>query len=147
MGPATGPLAEGPPLSALSASALAAEEESPDTIMHDLAHLGGATAREAELTTSADAITPFQSPVVAPLSGLGALAGVAEAVRVGTPSLSAAARSDASDIVSEVAEDEEGLYADGESGEAGSDAPEESSAAEEDGESEAEVASAEDERS
>ena len=113
--------------------------------MHDLAHLGGATAHEAELTTSADAITPFQSPVVAPLRGLGALVGVAEAVRVGTPSLSAAARSDASDIVSEVAEDEEGLYADGESGEAGSDAPEESSAAGEDGESAVEVASAEEE--
>ena len=84
---------------------------------------------------------------MAPLCGLGALVGAAAMERVGTPSLGAAARSDASDIVSEAAVGEEGLYADGESGEAGSDAPEESSAAEEDGESEAEVASAEEERS
>ena len=48
---------------------------------------------------------------------------------------------------SKVAEDEEGLYADGESGEAGSDAPEESSAAGEDGQAAVEVASAEEEGS
>ena len=110
--------------------------------MHDLAHLGGATALGAELTTSADAIIPFQSPVVTPLHGLGALVDADAMERVGTPSPGAAARSDASDIVSEAAVGEEGLYADDESGEAGSDAPEESSAAGEDGESAVEGADA-----